>query len=152
MSRFAKANMTINDLKKKINSFGEIYDIVYENNKIGEDLSKIDVDFENTDYIGEFDMPGTENLSKFEMLGNFPVAWCACGGDWQMPLVFVLYIGETGKLRAYIPKHGNAYDHKNKRAYEYEDFEEDENEDNNVKYVFNVDELREDVKNRIKIK
>lgn len=142
MSRYAKANVTIKDLKEKIKSFGEIYDIVYENNKVGTDLSKIDVDFENTNFIDEFDMPGTEYLKRFELLDNFPVAWCACGGDWQLPLVFVLYIGETGKLRAYIPKHGNAYDHKNKRAYE----------DEYQKYVFNANELREDVKNRIKIK
>ena len=144
MSRYAKANVTIKDLKEKINSLGEIYDIVYENNKVGKDLSKIDVDFENTDYIGEFDMPGTEDLLKFEMLEDFPVAWCACGGDWQMPLIFVLYIGDTGELRGYIPKKGNAYDHKNKRAYEYENDE--------INYQFNIDELKEDIKNRIKIK
>lgn len=142
MSRYAKANVIIKDLKNKIKLLGGLYEIVYENNKIAEDLSKIAVDFENTGFVHDFDMPGTDELPNFEMLDNFPVAWCACGGDWQLPLVFVLYIGETGKLRAYIPKHGNAYDHKCKCAYE----------DDNVEYVFDANKLREDVKNRIKIK
>lgn len=142
MSRYAKANVIIKDLKNKIKLLGGPYEIVYENNKIAEDLSKIAVDFENTGFVHDFDMPGTDELQNFEMLDNFPVVWCACGGDWQLPLIFVLYIGETGKLRAYIPKHGNAYDHKGKCAYE----------DDNVEYVFDANKLREDVKNRIKIK
>ena len=70
MSRHAKANVTIKELKEKITSLGGPYNIVYDCDKVGKDLSKIDVDFENTDYIGEFDMPGTENLEKFEMLGD----------------------------------------------------------------------------------
>jgi len=137
--KYAKANVTIKELEDKITSLGGPYNIVYDCDKVGKDLSKIDVDFENTGFVDEFDMPGTENLEKFEMLGNFPVAWCACGGDWQLPLVFVLYIGKSGKLHGYIPKKGNAYDHKNKCAYE-----------DNIDYVFNADKLRKDVKNKIK--
>ena len=148
MPRFAKGNLTISDLKKKIESFndndGDPYMVVEESMRVQQDLAKISVDFENVDYIGEFDMPGTENLSKFEMLNGIPIAWCAAGGDYQLPLVFVLYIGDKGELRAYIPSKGNAFDHKNKCAYEYE-------EDESL-YKFNADELRADVSARIQIK
>ena len=142
MNRYAKANVTIKELKDKIKSLGGPYEIVYENNVVGEDLSKIDVDFENTGFIDEFDMPGMENLSKFEMLKEFPIAWCACGGDWQLPLVFILYIGESGELRGYIPKKGNAYDHKNKCAYE----------DDNGDYIFDVDQLRKNINKKKEFK
>lgn len=146
MPRFAKGNLTISDLKKKIKSFnggnGNPYVLIEESSKILKDLTKIDVDFENVDYIGRFRMPGTKDLNKFEMLNGIPIAWCAAGGDWQLPLVFVLYIGDKGELRAYIPSKGNAFDHKNKCAYEQD----------GPFYKFNADELRADVTNRIQIK
>ena len=146
MPRFAKENLTISDLKKKIESFndgeGDPYMIIEESLRVQQDLAKIAIDSENADYIGEFDMPGTEDLNKFEMLNGIPGAWCALGGDWQLPIVFVLYIGVNGEIRAYIPSKGNAFDHKNKCAYEQD----------GPFYKFNADELRADVTNRIQIK
>lgn len=151
MPRFAKANQTIEDLKKKIKDMDDLYHIVYSNayKKIDDDLSKVDVEFENVDYINEFETPGTEPLESFEMIGGIPIAWCAGGGGWQLPLVFCLYISDKGDLRGYIPSKGNAYDHKNKQAYCEDDFDEREYE---LLYAFNAIELREDVGNRIKIK
>lgn len=146
MPRFAKGNLTISDLKKKIKSFnegeGDPYMVIEESLRVQQDLEKISVDFENTDYIGEFDMPGTEDLKKFEMLNGVPVAWCAAGGDWQLPFVFILYIGAKGEMRGYIPSKGNAFDHVNKCAYEQD----------GSYYKFDANELRTDVKNRIQIK
>ena len=162
MSRYTKANQTIDDLKKKImsiNNNGDIDDALYEiygnyaPKIIYKDLSKINFDMENIEYVGEFSTPGAEDLKPFEMLGEFPVAWVSAGGDWELPLIFVLYIGDKGELRAYIPKDGNAYDHAEKCAYGSEEDEEFmDNFDEDKDYVFNSKKLREDVKNRSKIK
>ena len=161
MSRFAKANVTIDDLKNKILEFtGEtdIQDAIWSLDKyslpdpIKKDLSKINFDMENSDLMGEYNMPGTEDLKAFEMLGDFPVAWICAGGDWEQPLVFVLYIGYKGELRAYIPKDGNAYNHKEKCAYgSEEDQDEAENFDES-NYEFDANKLREDVIGRIVVK
>ena len=116
MPRYAKANQTIDDLKALIRNMvergtddeklmeycdREELPLWYFFNgdrdvqkTVRDDLSKIEVDTENVNYIGEYEMPGTEPLEHFEMIGAggtaFPVAWCACGGDWENPLVFVL--------------------------------------------------------------
>ena len=170
MSRYAKANQTIDDLKELIKKSthpdyldgddgeGCPYGIICEDTKasatIVKDLSKVNVDFENTDYIGEYEMPGTESLDRFEMIGNgaaaFPVAWCACGGDWENPLVFVLYIGHEGKLRGYIPKDGNVYNKKEKAAYGNNDDDPswEDNPDDPL-LQFDVTKLRNDVAHRI---
>jgi hypothetical protein len=39
--------------------------------------------------------------------GQFPVAWCYSHAKGEWAVVFVLYIGQEGKLRAYIPVAGN---------------------------------------------
>jgi hypothetical protein len=170
MSRYAKANQTIEDLKALIEeksdpSYGGPYGILNGESParsiICKDLSKIDVDFENVEYCGtedSFETPGAEDLETFEMIGSdasaFPVAWCACGGDWEVPLIFVLYIGAKGELRGYIPKDGNVYNHKEKCAYG-SDLEclddEDEIDMDDPKYTFDIDMLRADVMQRIQI-
>ena len=153
MPRYAKSNQTIDDLKKKIESLGGIYDVLYRNSpdKLYSDIhDKLEVDGENSELIGKFDMPGTEDLEQFEMLNGVPIAWCGMGGDWEMPIVVALYIGYKGELRAYVPKDGNAYNKKNKAAFGNEDDDDEFDEDKD--YVFDADKLREDVKNRIQAK
>lgn len=162
MSRYAKANLTVDELKNKILEFTGETDIQYAiwsldkyslPDPIKKDLSKINFDMENSDLVGEFRMPGAEKLNAFEMIGNFPVAWVSAGGDWELPLVFVLYIGDKGELRAYIPKDGNAYDHKEKCAYGSEEDEEFmDGFDEEGEYVFDSDKLRADVMKRIVVK
>lgn len=160
MPRYAKAGQTVEDLKKKIMERGRdagddvgyaVYEALYGNptQKVSDDLSKIEVDGENSALVREFDMPGTEDLEQFEVLNGVPVAWCCMGGDWEMPIVVALYIGDKDELRAYIPKDGNAYNKKAKAAYGNDD-EEDFDKDRD--YVFDSDKLREDVKGRIQIK
>lgn len=143
--------MTIDDLKEKIRALSGVEDICPCTlpSIVMKDLSKVNFDMENTEFVGAFDMPGTEDLESFEMLGSFPVAWVAAGGDWEAPLVFVLYIGDKGELRGYVPKNGNAYNHKQKCAYGSEENEEEFNEDD---YVFDSDALRDDVMKRIQVK
>ena len=109
------------------------------------------------DYVGEYEMPGTEPLEHFEMIGAggtaFPVAWCACGGDWENPLAFVLYIGQKGELRAYIPKDGNVYNKKEKAAYGNNDDDPSwEDDPDNPLLQFDADKLRADVAGRIMVK
>lgn len=164
MSRYAKANVTIDDLKNKISkvvcgddqySFEDaIWQFSkYVNSTISKDLSKVQFDDENVDLVGNFDMPGLEDMKPLEMLGDFPVAWVAAGGDWEEPIVFVLYVGDNGELRAYIPKDGNAYDHKGKCAYGNGESDEDELNDGKITgHLFDSTKLREDVKNRIVVK
>ena len=165
MPRYAKATQTIDDLKKKILSLSEeakgevdigyaVYEILsggrYRMPKIKEDLSVIEVDGENAELIGEFSMPGTEKLDKFEILNGVPVAWCGMGGDWEMPVVVALYIDDEGDVRAYIPFDGNAFNHEAKSAYgngnEGDDF------DMKRAYVFDADKIREDVKCQLQVK
>ena len=179
MGRYAKANQTIDDLKALIRKMAErgadggklteycdgeehpLWDFFSGDwdvqKTIRDDLSKIEVDTENVDYIGEYEMPGTESLEHFEMIGAgetaFPVAWCACGGDWENPLVFVLYIGQKGELRAYIPKDGNVYNKKEKAAYGNNDDDPSWDDDpGNPLLQFDADKLRADVAGRIMIK
>ena len=177
MPRYAKANQTIDNLKVLIRKTairgsdngnfttycgGEehpLWDLFKGSASatIYKDLSKIEVDTENVDYIGEYKMPGTESLERFEMIGAggtaFPVAWCACGGDWENPLVFVLYIGLKGELRAYIPKDGNVYNKKEKAAYGNNDDDPSWDDDpDNPLLQFDADKLRADVAGRIIVK
>lgn len=180
MSRYAKANQTIDDLKALIRKTalagrddgklteycdGEehpLWDFFRDGRQgaVWSDMSKINVDTENVDYVGEYDMPGTESLDSFEMIGAgsgaFPVAWCACGGDWELPLAFVLYIGKKGELRAYIPEDGNAYNHEEKCAYGSESNSWDEDfepmEPGDPRYVFDTGRLRAAVAGRIMVK
>lgn len=157
MSRYAKPGQTIEDLKAIIEKDdGTPYEAV-ENSKVRSDLSKIEVDTENVDAIGLWDdpwvMPGTDSLKGYEMIGTganaFPVLWCACGGDWELPLVFVLYIGNKGELRAYIPEDGNCYNKEKKSAYGNHDDDMDADDPN---YRFDADKLRAAVADRILVK
>lgn len=177
MSRYAKSNQTIEDLKSLIKKasdpdFGEDGspngilngDYSATQDRIRKDLSKINVDFENVEYCGDpdysFDMPGTEDLEAFEMIGSgdsaFPIAWCGAGGDWELPLVFILYIGQKGELRGYIPEDGNGYNHDEKCAYGSEpnswddDFEPIDCDD--PKYTFDSNKMRIDIMHRIIVK
>jgi hypothetical protein len=161
MSRYAKANQTINDLIDKIEASDGIYNIVYESNKVYTDLSKINVDFENVESFDSEDaythLPGLESLYGYEMIGDgdsaFPILWCAGGGDWELPLVFVIYIGQKGELRGYIPEDGNAYNHEKKAAYGNNDGDPEYDEENpDPRYVFDVKKMRADVANRIVVK
>ena len=42
-------------------------------------------------------------------IGDYAVAMCAGGGDWEGPVYFALYIGEDDKLHVYVPTEGNTY-------------------------------------------
>ena len=155
MSRYAKANQTIEDLEAKIEDAGGTREVIYGNGKVFNDLSKINVDFENVEPFGteySYELPGLEYMEGYEMIGEgdsaFPVLWCAGGGDWELPLVFVIYIGQKGELRGYIPEDGNAYNHEEKAAYGNNDGDPSFGDDD-PRYVFDEQKMRADVSNRI---
>lgn len=127
-------------------NFGYIlYDLIHSG-EFSIEKNGIDVDFENVDFIGKYSVPGSENLKLIEMIGDTPVAWCACGGDWEMPLVFCIYMNSNGKLAGYIPKEGNAYNKKHMCAFGSEPYGEELDEDEAEKlHKVEVNELRKDV-------
>jgi hypothetical protein len=82
---------------------------------IAKDLQKVDFDFENCT-----SMEYPQNYSNYpsgyrELKPGFHVWFVNAGGDWEFPICFVIYWGD--KLRAYIPKDGNAWNKKEKCAY-----------------------------------
>ena len=157
MSRYAKANQTTEDLETKIEDAGGLYEAIYSG-KVYDDLRKISVEFENAEHFGtedSYSLPGLEDMDGYEMIGEgdsaFPVLWCAGGGDWELPLVFVLYIGQKGELRGYIPEDGNAYNHEEKAAYGNNEGDPSCGDDD-PRYVFDEQKMRADVANRIVVK
>lgn len=107
MGRYAKGNQTIEDLKKMIEDNGGLKEIVYNDKlKVYKDLLKIDMGVDVVDFI-----PESAIGNHFQMVngdgGDYPIAWCYANAEGEQPIMFVLYIGQEGKLRAYIPDSGN---------------------------------------------
>ena len=158
MSRYAKKNLTIEDLKNAIGKHGDIHSAVYEN-PADDDISVVNFDTENMEEFGnEYSynhLPGLENLDGYEMLGpedaQFPVLWVAAGGDWELPLVFVLFIGEDGEIHAYVPEDGNCYNKDEKAAYGNNEGDPVYG-DNDPRYVFDVAKMKADIENNIIVK
>ena len=159
MSRYAKKNLTIEDLKNAIGKHDGIYSAVYET-PADDDISVVNFDTENMEEFGnEYSynhLPGLENLDGYEMLGEgesaFPVLWVAAGGDWELPLVFVLFIGEDGEIHAYVPEDGNAYNHEKKSAYGNNDGDPVYGDKEDTRYVFDVAKMKADIENNIIVK
>ena len=112
-----RKDMTIEDLQNIVWKYDGLHYALYEN-PADDDISSVNFDTENMEQFGtEYSynhLPGLENLDGYEMLGKegesaFPVLWVAAGGDWELPLVFILFIGEDGKLHGYVPEDGKAY-------------------------------------------
>jgi len=109
MGRYAKANQTIADLQKMIEDNGGVKEIIYNDKlKVHKDLLKVDM---GHDFAGLAKWPSAQGIPDYEMLGSgngqFPVAWCYSHAEGEWAVAFVLYIGQEGELRAYIPLHGN---------------------------------------------
>lgn len=72
---------------------------------VEKDWSKIDFSTENLDVIGEKVTPQ-----------GVPYLLISTGGDWEAPLLATIYF-DGKKLRGYIPKDGNSYNHQEKAAF-----------------------------------
>ena len=156
MSRYAKPNVTIEELKQKIEDAGGIYEILEYNpsQQILKDMQKIEFSCENvTDDEDEpFDMPGFE--CGYDILPNgVAVDWVGAGGDWEDPIALCIYLGHNDKLRVYIPKDGNAYNFKLKSAIgNYDSWGDEELKKFKLKYEFDMNKLRTDASQRIIVK
>ena len=128
----AKMNLTIKDLKDKIDNFKIIedgvpvyglyavlnnIDIKRKRNSFG-----IQFSFENyteaessSDEDGQFRTPGFK--AGYDITCSIPFRWVAAGGDWEKPVVFIIYVNQFGNLDIYVPKDGNVYDKDKNAAY-----------------------------------
>ena len=112
MSRYAKPGQTIEDLKRMISDNGGVKETIYNDKlKVHKDLLKVDMGHDFAGLLSETKWESVQGIPDYEMIGSgngqFPVAWCYSHSDGEFPVVFVLYIGQEGKLRAYIPNDGN---------------------------------------------
>lgn len=141
-----------NDYKELIDAYIELrvaYDDTAPANK---DVQKINFDFENNGATDEF---YDKDIDKHSQLTDgTAIIWAFAGGDWEMPVQFVLYLDPKNKIRAYIPSDGNVYCHKCKCAYgscECDDQQEEFDDDYYTDHLdFNA--MFEDVNNRIETK
>ena len=72
---------------------------------VEKDWAKIDFSTENLDVTGETSTPD-----------GVPYIRVRVGGDWETPLVAIIYF-DGKKLRGYVPKDGNTYNHRTKAAF-----------------------------------
>jgi hypothetical protein len=96
-----------------------VHDTFPLSRKVEDDLSTVEFYAENT--LLEFDAPGFQGVNT---IGDLTFASVMAGGDWEQPIVFILYIS-NGELRGFIPDEGNVYDRKTMMAYGNGDDDED---------------------------
>lgn len=152
MSRYAKPGQTIEDLKSMIEKEGGLSEIVYNDKlKVHKDLLKIDLGVDVVDFI-----PESAIGNPFQMVngsGDYPIAWCYANATGEQPIMFVLYIGQEGKLRAYIPDSGNNICNAHTRNKEtFEGTIYGGKWDWRRCYFFDPERMMECVKNRILVK
>lgn len=112
-------------------------------NQVYQDITKIQVDFENVGCtLGKKDPVGFWSTST-----GIPVLGCHVGGDWEDPVFFVLYPETATTIRAYVPKDGNTYVLKTKTAYGND---KDEDPEENPRKA-DISAFRADVEKRIKV-
>ena len=152
MSRYAKTGQTIEDLKRMIEDNGGVKEIVYNDKlKVHKDLLKIDLGVDVVDFV-----PESAIGNPFQMVnggGEYPIAWCYANATGEQPIMFVLYIGQEGKLRAYIPDSGNNICNAHTRHKEtFEGTVYGGEWDWRRCYFFDPERMMECVKNRILVK
>lgn len=112
MSRYAKPGQTIENLKRMIEDNGGVKEVIYNDRlKVHKDLLKVDMGHDFAGLLSEVKWLSAQDIPGYEMLGSgngqFPVAWCYSHAEGEFAVAFVLYIGQNGQLRAYIPVDGN---------------------------------------------
>jgi len=73
--------------------------------KVYDDWSKVEFSTENVG-VEKFDVTDT----------GVPYVLLWCGGDWETPIAAVIYFDDKG-FRGYVPKKGNSYNLKTKKAH-----------------------------------
>ena len=158
MSRYAKLGQTIEDLKRMISDNGGVKETIYNDKlKVHKDLLKVDMGHDFAGLLSETKWESVQGIPDYEMIGSgngqFPVAWCYSHSDGEFPVAFVLYIGQEGKLRAYIPNDGNSIcgsHSRQKEAYSHDDMGSGSEYDGG--YWFKYGEMKNAVIGRILVK
>ena len=131
----AKLNVTIDELKKRIDDFkiieaGESVEGLYAfiwNDQTQFNLKRSGVRFGCENYTDCEDMNDEDEQFRtpgfragYELIKNMiPVRWVAAGNDSDMPVCFCVYINAYDELDVYVPCNGNDYNKKESRAYYY---------------------------------
>lgn len=109
------APISIEELKKKIDSVGDMYKLV----KFLEKDLKVKFDLEN--YNNEDGILGYHTEEN-----GLTYYGVSAGGDWEYPVFFMVY-WDGKKIRAYIPTDGNPWNTKTKEAYGNDEEEDRKN-------------------------
>jgi hypothetical protein len=80
--------------------------------EIREGLGRVRCGLENAEYDDCHGNGGKGSLLGPRMFGDVAGIGCFCGGDWEYPIFFVVYLDADGKtLRSYVPKNGNTWNY-----------------------------------------
>ena len=124
LTNFIVANTPMNEKEKEKAAADPLHYYLSCNNNIIP--RNFDGDTPNPDYNGivftlENVMSPTaiaKNIKNpVRQVGDYAVAMCAGGGDWEGIVYFVVYIGEDDKLHLYIPTEGNTYNPISRTAF-----------------------------------
>lgn len=116
---------------------------------LSEDLDKSGIEFDTENCSGDpeeqYDMPGFK-FGQDMLFEGTPVMWFGAGGDWEAPIAFCLYLGEDGKIHAYVPRQGNCYNKETNAAFgnSLGMSSKEEMQSLGIEYKFDQGKMRED--------
>lgn len=115
---------------------------------LSEDLDKSGIKFDTENCSGDpedFDMPGFK-LGQDMLFEGTSVMWFGAGGDWEQPIAFCIYLGEDGKIHAYVPREGNCYNKVTNAAFgnSHDMSPQEEMQSLGIEYKFDMKKMRED--------
>lgn len=116
---------------------------------LSEDLDNFGVEFDTENCSGDpeeqYDMPGYK-FGLDTLAGGTPIMWFGAGGDWEAPIAFCLYLGEDGKIHAYVPREGNCYNKETNAAFGnlLGMSSQEEMQSLGIEYKFDMGKMRED--------
>lgn len=138
---------------------------------VAKDLSK--VKFDNENFCGPntngFDNESHKFGPAYSLIGwhvlpnGMPIAGCAAGGDWELPVFFIMY-WDGKKIRGYVPENGNPWNTDTKQAYGNDETSDlinvkkrwphlvSANYEGEVDVEGDAQEITEDIMNRITLK
>jgi hypothetical protein len=92
-------------------------DRIFMNAQLKKDLSKVQFAWENFCTDPDDHRTYREFLGFHTLPNGMPFWGCLAGGDWEIPILFILYLDPSKKLRAYIPERGQYYNKEEKCAF-----------------------------------
>ncbi len=113
--------ISLDDFKNKVGAYitinnGSLLDFILDDSKIYKDIKKVEFDFENFEYLPETHWWMNKFLGYHLIDNDFPILMCYAGGDWEHPVIFILY-WDGKHIRGYVPKDGNCWNYKTKQAF-----------------------------------